>query len=104
VFGPVMAVTRFGSVEEAIALANDTVYGLGNSVWTKDIDKALRMTRALRSGTVWVNTTIDGPPQMPFGGVKGSGYGRENGRAGLEEYTELKSCVIRSGKRDPSFG
>ena len=103
IFGPVMAVTRFGTVEEAIALANDTVYGLGNSVWTRDIDVALRMTRELRSGTVWVNTTIDSPPQMPFGGMKASGYGREGGRAGLEEYTELKSCVLRTGKRDPYF-
>ncbi len=103
IFGPVMAVTRFGTVDEAIALANDTAYGLGNSVWTKDLDTALRMTRELQSGTVWVNTTIDGAPQMPFGGMKASGYGRECGRAGLEEYTVLKSCVIRSGKRDPFF-
>lgn len=104
IFGPVLSVTRFGSVDDAIALANDTAYGLGNSVWTKNVDTALRMTRALRSGTVWVNTTIDSSPQMPFGGMKASGYGREAGRAGLEEYTELKSCVIRTGKRDPSFG
>jgi betaine-aldehyde dehydrogenase len=103
IFGPVMVVTRFGTVDEAIALANDTTYGLGNSVWTKDVDTALRMTRELRSGTVWVNTTIDSAPQMPFGGMKASGYGREGGRAGVEEYTQLKSCVIRSGKRDPFF-
>jgi betaine-aldehyde dehydrogenase len=104
IFGPVLSVVRFGDVEEAIALANDTTYGLANSVWTKNVDTALRVTRALRSGTVWVNTTIDGGPQMPFGGVKASGYGREMGRAGLEEYTELKSCVIRTGKREPFYG
>jgi betaine-aldehyde dehydrogenase len=104
VFGPVLSVVRFTDVDEAIALANDTSYGLGNSVWTKNIDTALRMTRSLRSGTVWVNTTLDGGPQMPFGGVKASGYGREMGRAGLEEYTELKSCVIRTGKRDQVYG
>jgi betaine-aldehyde dehydrogenase len=103
IFGPVMAVTRFTTVDEAIALANDTVYGLGNSVWTKDLDTAVRMTRELRSGTVYVNTTIDAPPQMPFGGMKASGHGRECGRAGFEEYTQLKSCVIRTGKRDPYF-
>jgi betaine-aldehyde dehydrogenase len=103
IFGPVLAVTRFGSVEEAIALANDTAYGLGNSVWTRDLDTALRMSRELRSGTVWINTTIDSPPQMPFGGMKASGYGRECGRAGLEEYTVLKSCVIRRGERDRFF-
>jgi len=103
IFGPVLSILRFTDVEEAIALANDTTYGLANSVWTKNIDTALRVTRALRSGMVWVNTTIDGGPQMPFGGVKSSGYGREMGRAGLEEYTELKSCVIRTGKRDPFY-
>jgi betaine-aldehyde dehydrogenase len=100
IFGPVLSVVRFADAEEAIALANDTTYGLANSVWTKNVDTALEMTRALRAGTVWVNTTIDGGPQMPFGGVKASGYGREMGRAGFEEYTELKSCVIRTGKRD----
>lgn len=103
IFGPVLSVTRFGDVDEAIALANDSSFGLGNSVWTKDIDKALRVARELRSGLVWVNTTIDGGPQLPFGGVKSSGYGREMGRAGLEEYTELKSCLIRTGKREPYF-
>jgi betaine-aldehyde dehydrogenase len=103
IFGPVLSVVRFTDLEDAIALANDTTYGLANSVWTKNIDTALRMTRALRSGTVWVNTTIDGGPQMPFGGVKASGYGREMGRSGLEEYTELKSCVIRTGQREPFF-
>jgi len=104
IFGPVLSVARFADEQEAIALANDTGYGLGNSVWTKDVDKALRMARALRSGLVWVNTTIDGGPQLPFGGVKGSGYGREMGRAGLEEYTELKSCLVRTGKRQPFYG
>ncbi len=103
VFGPVLSIVRFTDVEHAIELANGTPYGLGNSVWTKNIDTALRMTRALRSGLVWVNTTLDNGPQMPFGGVKASGYGREMGRAGLEEYTELKSCVIRTGKREPFF-
>lgn len=103
IFGPVLSVVRFADEAEAIALANDTTYGLANSVWTRDVDTALRVSRALHSGTVWVNTTIDGGPQMPFGGVKGSGYGREMGRAGLEEYTELKSIVIRTGKREPFF-
>jgi acyl-CoA reductase-like NAD-dependent aldehyde dehydrogenase len=104
VFGPVLSVARFADEAEAIALANDTAYGLANSVWTKNVDTALRLSRALRSGTVWVNTTIDGGPQMPFGGVKASGYGREMGRSGLEEYTEQKSVVFKTGKRDPFFG
>ncbi|VXB09359.1 aldehyde dehydrogenase family protein [Aeromicrobium sp. 9AM] len=104
IFGPVLTATRFTDADEALRLANDTVYGLGNSVWTKDLDKAMRFQRELRSGTVWINTTIDGGAQMTFGGTKESGYGREVGRAGLEEFTELKSCVIRTGERAPSFG
>jgi betaine-aldehyde dehydrogenase len=104
IFGPVLSVARFADVEDAVALANDTAYGLANSVWTKNLDTAVGMTRRLRSGTVWVNTTIDGGPQMPFGGVKASGHGREMGRAGFEEYTELKSCVIKTGKREPFYG
>lgn len=103
IFGPVVSVTRFRTVDEAIALANDTSYGLANSVWSKDIDTALRVARALRSGTVWVNTTIDGSPQLPFGGYKASGYGREMGRAGLEEFTEIKALHIRTGRRGPVF-
>ena len=104
IFGPVLSAARFSGVEEAIALANQTQYGLGNTVWTKDVDTALQMTRALRSGTVWINTTLDTSPQMPFGGVRASGHGREMGRAGLEEFTELKSCFIHLGKRTPYFG
>jgi betaine-aldehyde dehydrogenase len=103
IFGPVLCVSRFCGAQEAIELANHTSYGLGNTVWTKNVDNAVELTRNLRSGTVWVNTTIDSAPQMTFGGLKASGYGRETGRAGLEEYTQLKSCVIRTGKRDPFF-
>lgn len=103
IFGPVLSVTRFKTTEEAIALANDTIYGLASAVWTKNIDKAMIVTRELKSGTVWVNTIIDGPPQLPFGGYKASGFGREMGSVGLEEFTEMKSIVIHMGKRSPFF-
>lgn len=103
VFGPVLCATRFSDIDQAIALANDTAYGLGNSVWTKNIDTALRCKGELRSGSVWINTTIEGPPQMTFGGMGESGYGREVGRAGLEEFTVLKTCVIREGHRVPFY-
>ena len=103
IFGPVLAVTRFRGVDEAIALANDVEYGLGNTVWTKNIDRAMKVARAVRSGTVWVNTTIDGAPQLPGGGTRTSGYGREMGQAGFDEFTELKTIQIRTGKRDPYF-
>jgi betaine-aldehyde dehydrogenase len=104
IFGPVLAVTRFREVEEAVRLANGVEYGLGNSVWTKNIDRALELARALRSGTVWVNTTIDGAPQLPGGGIRASGFGREMGQAGFDEFTEIKTIQIRTGKRVAYFG
>jgi acyl-CoA reductase-like NAD-dependent aldehyde dehydrogenase len=89
----------FDTVEDAVALANDTTYGLGNGLWTKELDKALQVSKQLKSGTVWVNTYLDGAPQMPFGGYKRSGLGRENGIEGLTEFMDVKSTFIRLGKR-----
>jgi betaine-aldehyde dehydrogenase len=103
IFGPVLSVTRFTTTEEAIALANNSVYGLANSVWTKNIDTAHQVSRGLRSGTVWVNTTIDGAPQLPLGGYKQSGYGREAGLLGMEEFTNVKCIQTRTGKRTPAY-
>ena len=103
IFGPVLSVTRFKDVAEAVTLANAVDYGLSNSIWSKDIDKVLPVSKQIKSGTVYVNTTIDGPPTMPFGGYKASGFGREMGQAGFEEFTELKSVNIRSGKRSGTF-
>ena len=103
IFGPVLTVTRFSTLDEAIRLANDVQYGLANSVWSKNIDTALTVSKALKSGTVYVNTTIDAPPTMPFGGYKASGIGREMGQAGFEEFTELKSVNIRTGRRAGAF-
>lgn len=103
IFGPVLSVTRFATPDDAIALANDTIYGLANSVWTKNIDTAHYVSRRLRSGTVWVNTTIDGTPQLPVGGYKQSGYGREAGRIGVEEFTNVKTVQTRLGKRTPAY-
>ena len=103
IFGPVLSVSRFRSDEEAITLANDTEYGLANALWTKNVDTALSVCKALRSGTVWVNTMIDGSPQLPFGGYKASGFGREMGNAGLEEFTQVKTILFHSGKRSFSI-
>jgi betaine-aldehyde dehydrogenase len=103
IFGPVLTVSRFRTTDEAIALANDTGYGLANALWTRDAGKALGVSHALRSGVVWVNTTLDGSPQMPFGGRGQSGFGREFGRAGLEEFTEIKSIFLSTGRRVPEF-
>lgn len=103
IFGPVLTVTRFRTTEEAIALANTTRYGLANALWTRDTERALGLANTLRSGVVWLNTTLDGSPQMPFGGRGQSGFGREFGRAGLEEFTEVKSIFLSTGHRTPEF-
>jgi acyl-CoA reductase-like NAD-dependent aldehyde dehydrogenase len=81
-----------------------TEFGLANSLWTKDLDKAMTVSMDLQAGRIWVNTTIDGGPQLPAGGYKASGFGREMGYTGLEEFTEIKSVLYRLGKREPFFG
>jgi betaine-aldehyde dehydrogenase len=103
IFGPVLTVTRVKTFEQALEVANDTDYGLASSVWTKDIDKAISAGRALRSGSVWVNTTLDGAPQLPFGGFKASGLSREKGRAGLDEFLTTKCLHIHVGDRAPAY-
>lgn len=99
IFGPVLSSFRFDTVEEAITLANDTVYGLAASVWTRDIDKALTVTRRVRAGRFWVNTIMAGGPEMPLGGFRQSGWGREAGMLGVEEYTQVKSVHVELGPR-----
>ncbi|KZE28884.1 aldehyde dehydrogenase family protein [Crenobacter luteus] len=94
IFGPVITAERFTSEEEVLRLANDTPYGLAAAVWTRDLDKANRMSRALRFGTVWVNDYHPYFPEAPWGGYKASGIGRELSRIGLDEYTELKHSYI----------
>ncbi|MDB5665777.1 aldehyde dehydrogenase family protein [Cypionkella sp.] len=100
IFGPVLCSMPFDTIEEAIALANDTVYGLAASLWTKNIDKALTVTRRVRAGRFWVNCIMAGGPEMPLGGFKQSGWGREAGTYGVEEYTQIKSVHIETGKRN----
>ncbi|MEO1250565.1 MAG: aldehyde dehydrogenase family protein, partial [Pseudomonadota bacterium] len=100
IFGPVLTVTPFDTADEAIQIANDTVYGLAASVWSKNIDNALTVTRRVRAGRFWVNTTLAGGPELPIGGFKQSGWGREAGIYGVEEYTQIKSVHIEIGKRN----
>ncbi|MGH8788194.1 MAG: aldehyde dehydrogenase family protein [Cupriavidus necator] len=94
IFGPVITAERFRSEEEVLRAANDTPYGLAGAVWTRDLDKANRMSRGLRFGTVWVNDYHPYFPEAPWGGYKASGIGRELARIGLDEYTELKHSYI----------
>ena len=104
IFGPVLTVMPFDTLDEAVAIANDTVYGLAASVWTKNIDKALTVTRRVRAGRFWVNTTLAGGPELPLGGFKQSGWGREAGIYGVEEYTQIKSVHIEIGRRNHWIG
>ncbi|GAA4233208.1 aldehyde dehydrogenase [Actinomadura meridiana] len=94
VFGPVLAVLEFDDVDEAIALANDTDYGLASAVWTSNLSTAHRVSRALRAGTVWVNCYEEGDLSVPFGGVKQSGHGRDKSLHALDKYTDLKTTWI----------
>ena len=94
IFGPVLSVLRFRDLDEVVRAANDTPYGLAAAVWTKDIKKAHRAARLLKSGTVWINTYGLYDSAMPFGGYKMSGFGRELGRHGLLEYTQTKSVWV----------
>ena len=94
IFGPVLSVLTFDDVDEAIQLANQTSYGLAAGLWTADIKQAFRVARAIRAGTVWVNTYNLYDPAAPFGGFKQSGFGRDLGREALDGYTESKTVWI----------
>lgn len=103
VFGPVLAVLTFKTLEEAISLVNDASYGLSAGVWSENVHTCLAFARRAEAGTVWTNTWMDGFPEVAFGGFKQSGQGRENGRYGLDEFLEIKSVVMRIGKTRPNW-
>ncbi len=97
VFGPVLSVLTFKDADEAIALANSASYGLSAGVWSRDVSTCLDFARRVHAGTVWTNTWMDGFAELPFGGFKQSGQGRELGRYGLEEFLEVKTVQMRIG-------
>lgn len=93
-FGPVASVFVVKDEEEAIKIANDTVFGLGAAIWTKDTDKALKLSRKIKSGSVFINSMVASDPHLPFGGIKKSGYGRELAEVGIHEFVNIKTVVI----------
>jgi acyl-CoA reductase-like NAD-dependent aldehyde dehydrogenase len=94
IFGPVLATLTFESADDLITKANGTIYGLAAAVWTRDVGKAHRIARALKAGTVWINTYNIFDSASPFGGYKMSGFGRELGKHALDLYTEVKSVWV----------
>ncbi|WP_299361216.1 aldehyde dehydrogenase [uncultured Paracoccus sp.] len=102
VFGPVLSVIGFDDEDDAVRIGNDVIYGLAAGVWTKDIGRAVRMTKALKAGMVWVNTYRAVSYMMPFGGIKGSGIGRESGMKSINEFLETKSVWISTSDAAPA--
>src|SRR4249919_2185249 len=98
-FGPVLSVLTFDTAGEAAKIASATKFGLSAGVWTRDLDTAIGMSRAIHAGTIWVNTFLEGYPELPFGGYKESGIGREGGRFSIDAFTELKSVQMHLGPR-----
>lgn len=103
IFGPVAVIIKFKTEEEVIGMANDSVYGLGGGVWTRDINRALRVSRAIQTGRMWVNNYNSIPAGAPFGGYKKSGIGRETHKVILEHYTQSKNIMINLSEKPSGF-
>ena len=99
VFGPVLSVLTFTTLDEAVEIANSTLYGLSAAVWSNDLTTCIDAARRIRAGTIWVNTFLEGYAELPFGGFRQSGIGRELGRLATEDYTESKTLQVHLGKR-----
>ena len=103
IFGPVACVIKFHDEDEVIAMANDNDYGLGGAVWTRDINRAIRVSRGVETGRMWVNTYNAIPEGAPFGGYKASGIGRETHKVILEHYTQMKNIMINLSEAPSGF-
>ena len=103
IFGPVACVVKFRTEEEVLAMANDSEYGLGGAVWTRDINRAFRVAQGIRTGRMWVNTYNQIPSGAPFGGYKESGIGRETHKIMLEHYCQTKNIMINLGEEPSGF-
>jgi acyl-CoA reductase-like NAD-dependent aldehyde dehydrogenase len=103
IFGPVLTAMTFDTPEEAVRIANDTAYGLSASVWSENIGKAVKTIRGIRAGRCWINNVLDGAPELPIGGYKQSGNGRETGKYGFDEYSEFKTILVSLGNPKPWY-
>lgn len=103
IFGPVACIIKFKTEEEVLAMANDSAYGLGGAVWTRDINRALRVARGVETGRMWVKTYNAIPEGAPFGGCKASGIGRETHKVILEHYTQMKNIMINMAEAPTGF-
>ena len=99
VFGPVLSVLTFNDLDDAVAIANATLYGLSAAVWSRDFSTCMDAARRIRAGTIWINTFLEGHAELPFGGYRESGIGRELGRLATEDYTESKTLQMHIGGR-----
>ena len=103
IFGPVASVIRFSTEQEVLEMANDSEYGLSGAVWTKDLNRAIRISRGVETGRMWVNTYNQIPEGAPFGGYKTSGIGRETHKVMLDHYTQMKNILINLSETPSGF-
>jgi acyl-CoA reductase-like NAD-dependent aldehyde dehydrogenase len=99
IFGPVVVVIPFKNESDAVAMANDSMYGLAGTIWTRDVGRAHRVAGAVETGVLGINTPSTAMPALPFGGYKQSGIGRERGFETLKQYTDVKSIIVYTGTR-----
>jgi gamma-glutamyl-gamma-aminobutyraldehyde dehydrogenase/4-guanidinobutyraldehyde dehydrogenase/NAD-dependent aldehyde dehydrogenase len=95
IFGPVLSAITFSDIEEAVEIANDTIYGLAGALWTRDVSTAHKVARQIKAGVVWVNCFDAGDITTPFGGFKQSGFGRDKSLHAMEKYTDLKMIWLQ---------